>query len=125
MNIVIKRKMIPFAIANCYKSLSAHLQVELSDKYLLDTDDERLVSIDISPNELSIIYTSVSSLPEGVSKERNAALDNLLAEQLSPLLGQQDAEALEVYELITKIKSNNEQKALSIEADGANLLLIA
>lgn len=125
MNIVIKRKMIPFAIAKCYKSLSAHLQVELSDKYLLDTDNERDILIDVSPNELSIIYASVSGLPEGVAKDRNAALDNLLAAQLSPLLGQQDAEALEVYSIITNIKIINEDKALAIEAEGANLLLIA
>lgn len=124
MQLQFTNRQIFFAVSQCWEKLHFRLKTHLQDLVLANDEPAYLQSVTITPDQLGIIYKSVSGISEGEARAINAELKNSLMQQLAPLMTSNDEEALAVISKVQEIDAANEN-TLQAKIDSGKSQILA
>jgi hypothetical protein len=76
-----------------------------------ETEDEDLVSIDASKDEIILAYRKLTNSPEGIYNEYNASMFTQLQTQIADGVANDNQEWIEIGQQLTTIRNENLAKA--------------
>lgn len=101
-------KQIFFSVSQCFGDLSPRLRTHLQDLVLINSEDDFVQTVTITPKQLAEVYRSVSGIAEGEARLINGQMKDALLPQLMGLAQNGDEEALEAIGLIQAIDAQND-----------------
>ena len=82
MKLQFTNRQICFATSQCFGSLHFRLQTHLQDLLLVNSEDDHVQDVTITPEQLVQVYKSVSTIPEGEARKINGEMKASLIPQL-------------------------------------------
>lgn len=113
-------------IAHLLKQHSAHqvfgLLSEIKDKTADELEDDAEVTLNVSPDDVLLVYPMLSELPEGLAASVNAEMDALLLPQVNVGVNDKNEGWIYIAEFIAKYKADWSARLAAMIESGKGFL---